>query len=66
VKETVKVKYNRERLGKKIVESPNSIAVYDDNARYLGEIYFHGWNNEVHVCRGKGLKVSVDEIPLVE
>ena len=39
----MKIKTNRERVGKKIVQAPTSIDVYSDNNKYLGRITFAGF-----------------------
>ena len=36
----MKVKYNRERLGKKIEEAPSSMEIFDDNGTSVGEVEF--------------------------
>ena len=49
----MKIKINRERPGKVLVEAPNSIFIYDDDEVLMGEIEFcqskrHGFEVNVY------------------
>lgn len=49
----MKIKINRERPGKVLVEAPRSIFIYDDNGGLMGEIEFcqsekHGFEVNVY------------------
>jgi len=40
----VKIKVNRKRPGRKIIDAPDQIQVYDNDGNYLGVICFGAYN----------------------